>query len=194
MKNKMGIASASMALAFGFMMAGCATEHEDHHHSNDGSSAVGLKKDRMTAQAALSPKSGSNVRGTVTFLEEVEGVRVTANIEGLTPGPHGFHIHEKGDCSSDDGSSAGGHFNPTGAPHGAPTSGQHHLGDFGNIEANKDGVARFERVFYFLRMEGTNSILGHSIIVHEKPDDMASQPSGNAGARQACGVIEKVSK
>ena len=147
-------------------------------------------KVRQTAIAVLSPGANSQVRGTVTFTEESEGVRVTASVEGLTPGQHGFHIHEKGDCSSPDFTSAGGHFNPLQMPHGSPTDPQHHAGDFGNLEANQQGTARYERVFSWLSFKGTNSILGRAVIVHEKPDDLRSQPAGNAGARLACGVIQ----
>jgi Cu-Zn family superoxide dismutase len=149
-----------------------------------------MAKTRQTAIAVLSPAPNGNVRGTVTFTEETEGIRVTASIEGLTPGAHGFHIHEKGDCSSPDFSSAGPHFNPLQMPHGSPTDPQHHSGDFGNLEANAQGIARYERVFSWLTFKGTNSIIGHAVIVHEKADDMKSQPAGNAGARLACGVIQ----
>ena len=135
---------------------------------------------RAMAVAVLSPAAGKNVAGQVTFLEETEGIRVTANISGLSPGQHGFHVHEKGDCSAPDFSSAGGHFNPTGAKHGAPTDPEHHLGDFGNVEANQQGEVRFERVVNWLTFKGTNSFVGRAIVVHDKPDDLKSQPAGNA--------------
>ncbi|HTG44079.1 MAG TPA: superoxide dismutase family protein [Verrucomicrobiae bacterium] len=174
------------------VLAGCAT----HTQTSDQSSAAGsaAAKRRQTAVAVLSPSSSTAnhpVRGQVTFMEETEGVRVTANIEGLTPGPHGFHIHEKGDCSAPDFTSAGGHFNPNQLPHGSPTDPQHHSGDFGNLEANQQGVARYERVFSWLSFKGTNSIIDRAVIVHEKGDDLKSQPAGNAGARLACGVIQQ---
>lgn len=171
-----------------FALAGCATE--SNRSAGSGTSAKAAGKARQQAVAVLSPAPNGQVRGQVTFLEETEGVRVTANIEGLTPGKHGFHIHEKGDCSAADFSSAGGHFNPAGQPHGSPTDPQHHSGDFGNLEANDQGVARFERVFSWLSFTGTNSILNHAVIVHEKADDLKTQPSGNAGGRLACGVIQ----
>jgi superoxide dismutase, Cu-Zn family len=148
-------------------------------------------KARNQAVAVLTPAANGKVKGQVIFLEETEGVRVTANIEGLTPGKHGFHIHEKGDCSAPDFTSAGGHFNPTQMKHGSPTDPQHHVGDFGNIEANEQGVVRFERVFQWLTFTGTNSILNKAVIVHEKADDLTTQPTGNAGGRLACGVIQK---
>ena len=142
------------------------------------------------AVAVLTPAANSNVKGQVTFLEETEGIRVTANITGLTPGQHGFHIHEKGDCSAPDFSSAGGHFNPAKLKHGSPTDPEHHVGDFGNLEANAQGEARFERVFNWLTFKGTNSIVNKAVIVHEKADDLTTQPTGNAGGRLACGVIQ----
>jgi superoxide dismutase, Cu-Zn family len=174
-----------------FIFAGCATQRGDSKNVNTAKPQG--SKARPMAVAVLTPAPNSNVRGQVTFLQETEGIRVTANIEGLTPGKHGFHIHENGECTPPDFNSAGGHFNPTGARHGAPTDPEHHVGDFGNIEANQQGVARFERVFYWLTFSGTNSILNKAVIVHEKPDDLQSQPSGNAGARIACGIIKLTS-
>ena len=169
------------------VLGGCST---NGRKSEDSGSDGQTSKTRQSAIAVLSPAPDGKVRGTVTFTEETEGVRVTASVEGLTPGQHGFHIHDKGDCSAADFSSAGGHFNPMGTPHGSPTDPQHHAGDFGNLEANQQGIARYERVFTWLTFKGTNSIVGHSMIVHEKPDDLKTQPSGNAGARLACGVIQ----
>jgi superoxide dismutase, Cu-Zn family len=167
--------------------AGCATDSS----TGDQSNASATLKARQVAVTVLSPSANSQVRGQVTFTEETEGVRVIANVEGLTPGPHGFHIHEKGDCSAADFASAGPHFNPNQVPHGSPTDPQHHAGDFGNLEANQQGVARYERVFNWLSFKGTNSILGRAVIVHEKADDLKSQPAGNAGARLACGIISQ---
>ncbi|HTI97882.1 MAG TPA: superoxide dismutase family protein [Dongiaceae bacterium] len=142
------------------------------------------------AIATLAPTQGNTAVGTVTFTQEANGVHVVADVTGLSQGDHGFHIHEKGDCSAPDGASAGGHFNPTGMPHGGPDSPQHHLGDLGNITADASGHAHLDRVFSFLSLQGTNSIVGHGVIVHAGKDDFTSQPSGNAGARVACGVIE----
>jgi Cu-Zn family superoxide dismutase len=141
--------------------------------------------------AVLSPASGSNVRGTVTFTRENDKVRVDATISGLAPGKHGFHIHEKGDCSAPDASSAGGHFNPTGMQHGGPGDTQRHVGDFGNLEADAGGNAKYSQAFSNLMLDGDASIIGKAIIVHEKADDMKTQPTGDAGGRVACGVIAK---
>jgi Cu-Zn family superoxide dismutase len=143
--------------------------------------------------ARLAPSSGSNVSGTVTFTQQGNGVRVVAHLTGLSEGTHGFHIHEKGDCSAPDASSAGGHFNPFGHDHGAPAAAtdKRHAGDLGNIEAKASGKADYERTDTVLSFTGEASILGRSVIVHEKADDLTTQPTGNAGGRVACGVIEK---
>jgi len=144
----------------------------------------------MVAVADVAPTQGSTVKGKVTFEAKKHGVHLIADFTGLTPGDHGFHIHEKGDCSAPDGSAAGAHFNPTAEPHGAPGTSKHHLGDLGNIEANKEGVAHLEVHFPHLSLSGPGAIVGLAVIVHASPDDMRTQPTGNSGARQACGVIK----
>ena len=141
------------------------------------------------AVAVLSPTKGSNVAGTVTFMKVEGGVRIVADVAGLKPGEHGFHIHEFGDCSAPDATSAGGHFNPQHAQHGAPDAAARHAGDFGNLVADDSGKAHYERVDTIMTLDGANSVLGHAVIVHEKADDLKTQPTGNAGARVACGVI-----
>ncbi|HKQ96541.1 MAG TPA: superoxide dismutase family protein, partial [Candidatus Polarisedimenticolia bacterium] len=125
----------------------------------------------------------------VVFTAGKDGVHVVADLTGLTPGEHGFHIHEKGDCSAPDGTSAGGHFNPGGHPHGAPGA-EHHVGDLGNITADASGKAHLEGIFAFMSMTGADSIVGRAVIVHAAADDLKTQPTGNAGGRQACGVIK----
>jgi superoxide dismutase, Cu-Zn family len=143
----------------------------------------------VRAIAVLTPTKGSLVRGTVTFQKTDKGIRVSGQITGLSPGKHGFHIHEFGDCSAEDGMSAGGHFNPAGAPHGAPEVDARHAGDMGNLDADSSGTATIDYVDEVMSLSGDGSILGHAIIVHEKEDDLKSQPTGNAGGRVACGVI-----
>ena len=140
------------------------------------------------AIAVLHPASGSQVVGTVTFTKMDDGVQVVADVTGLTPGKHGFHIHEFGDCSAADASSAGGHFNPMKKPHGAPDAAERHAGDLGNLEADSTGKAHLELKDSMLKLSGENCIMGRGVIVHEKVDDW-SQPTGNAGGRLACGVI-----
>ncbi|HVO72495.1 MAG TPA: superoxide dismutase family protein [Ignavibacteriaceae bacterium] len=142
------------------------------------------------AYADLKPTKGNNVKGKVTFTKQRNGIKVTADVEGLKPGKHGFHIHETGDCSAPDGSSAGGHFNPGHMNHGAPTDSVRHAGDLGNLEAGKNGKAHLEWIDTMISFEGMNSIIGKAVIVHEKVDDYKTQPTGNAGARLACGVIK----
>lgn len=152
------------------------------------------EKDQPAARASaeLSSASGSSVTGTVNFEEKDGKIMVTAQIEGLSPGDHGFHIHEKGDCSAPDASSAGGHFNPAGVEHGAPSDPPHHAGDLGNLTANEEGVAQTTMEVEFLSLEegADNNIRGRAVVVHGKADDLESQPSGQAGPRVACGVIQ----
>lgn len=149
-----------------------------------------------SATATLGPASGSEVTGTVTFSMTDDGkVEVTYEVSGLTPGEHGFHIHENGDCSAPDATSAGGHYAPAGDPHGAPGSAQHHAGDFGNITADDAGVAKGSWTVDFIALQPdaeAPNIVGKAVVVHADSDDLKSQPSGNAGARVACGVIEGV--
>ena len=145
-------------------------------------------QDITRASATLESKSGSQVTGTVTFTKTGDEVRVVADIQGLKPGKHGFHIHEKGDCSAADAASAGGHFNPTDQHHGGPATAEHHTGDLGNIEADASGKAHLDWKGK-MSLNGPDSIIGKSIVVHEKEDDLKSDPAGNSGARVACGVI-----
>ena len=141
------------------------------------------------AVAVLSAASGSKVSGTVTFTKTADGVKVVADVSGLTPGKHGFHVHEFGDCSSPDANSAGGHYNPTKHDHAGPEASERHMGDLGNLEADASGKARVERTDKILKLSGDNSIVGYAVIVHEKEDDLKTQPTGDAGGRVACGVI-----
>ena len=140
--------------------------------------------------ATIAPTQGNAAAGEVRFYKVDGGVRVVARLEGLTPGSHGFHLHEKGDCSAPDAMSAGGHYNPAGSPHGAPTAdGAHrHAGDLGNVEAGADGKAAVDRVDPLLAYE---NLVGLAVLVHANADDLTSQPAGNAGPRVGCGVIAK---
>jgi len=141
------------------------------------------------AIAVLHPTAGSNVSGTVTFTKGTDGIQVVADVTGLTPGKHGFHVHEFGDCSSPDGNSAGAHFNPTHKQHGAPNAADRHAGDLGNIEADASGKAHLDWKDKVMKLSGPDSVVGRSVILHEKEDDLKTQPTGNAGGRLACGVI-----
>ena len=139
----------------------------------------------------LAPTTGSTASGWISFEPMGDHAHVKAQVKGLSPGKHGFHIHEKGDCSSGDGKSAGGHFNPAGMPHGGPDADQRHAGDLGNLEADASGVASYDRMDLGIQLTGENSILGRAVIVHAGEDDLSTQPTGAAGARLACGVIEE---
>ncbi len=143
-----------------------------------------------TASAVVKPTQGNAVTGTVNFTQNGEHVWMTAEIKGLTPGLHGFHIHEKGDCSAPDATSAGGHFNPSGHAHGASHGKGGHAGDMGNLNADANGNATLKLEMDGVAIgSGAGNIVGRAVIVHAKPDDLTSQPVGNAGARVACGVI-----
>ena len=144
------------------------------------------------ASALLAPTQGNVVQGNVIFKQESDGrIRVIAEVSGLTPGEHGFHVHEIGDCSAPDASSAGGHFNPHGTPHGKPGEGHHHAGDLPSLNADAAGNAKLNVVMDSFVLTGDHGIIGRSLIVHADPDDYVSQPTGNAGARVACAVIQK---
>ena len=141
------------------------------------------------AICVLQPTEGNKANGTVTFTKSDVGVEVVADIEGLTPGKHGFHVHQYGDASSPDGKSAGGHFNPEGNEHGGPHADMRHVGDLGNLEAGDDGKAHLQFTDKMIKLNGPHSIIGRGIIVHAGEDDLKSQPTGDAGSRVAIGVI-----
>ena len=143
------------------------------------------------AVADLNPASGSQVTGTVTFTQHGNQVTVVADVRGLPPNSsHGFHIHEKGDCSAPDAMNAGGHFNPDHHPHAGPNTSMHNAGDLGNLEANGQGRAYKRMTVDDITLDhGAHGVLDRGLIVHEKLDDYTTQPTGNAGARIACGVI-----
>lgn len=141
------------------------------------------------AVALLRPTDGQKAEGKVTFTKSDAGVKVTVHVSGLTPGKHGFHIHEFGDCSAPDAISAGGHFNPGKHSHGGPEAKERHSGDLGNVTADATGKAHYDRLDERLSFEGPHKIIGRGVIVHEKVDDLKTQPTGNAGARVACGAI-----
>ncbi len=145
------------------------------------------------AQAVLEPKSGSEVGGMAVFSENGGKVKVDISIEHATPGEHAVHIHEIGDCNAEDASSAGPHWNPTDAEHGKWGVPPYHLGDIGNIAVGDDGrgTITLETDQWSLGTGQVDDVVGRAIVVHAGPDDFTSQPAGNAGARVACGVIEK---
>jgi Cu-Zn family superoxide dismutase len=164
-----------MAMAvLGLLTAGCA----------------GMMAGGPAATAALEPTKGNTAGGRVDFVQKGDKLIVTARVSGLAPGQHGFHIHDKGDCSSGDGMSAGGHFNPADMPHGAPSSPRHHGGDMPMLAADAYGNATLTAELNGITIGGgSTNIVGRSVIVHKDPDDYTTQPTGNSGARVACGVI-----
>jgi Cu-Zn family superoxide dismutase len=172
------LAAAAVAAAGLFALAGCASTPRP---------AAGPQ-----ARATIEPRSGSNVRGWATFTDRsTGGVAVVVHIENAPPGTHGLHVHEKGDCSAPDASSAGGHFNPGGMPHAGPSATQRHAGDLGNITIESNGTGHLEMVSDLLTVRpGPNSVVGKAVIFHEKADDLTTQPTGNAGGRLGCGVAQ----
>ena len=143
-----------------------------------------------TATAIMAPASGSTAAGTVTFTELADGsVRVKVEMTGVPEGVHGFHVHDKGDCG-DNGNAAGGHFNPHGTAHGTPASAASHAGDFGNVTADPQGRIRARFTTRSVTVSpGATSAVGHAVILHANPDDLTTQPTGNAGGRISCGVV-----
>lgn len=146
-----------------------------------------------SASAQLSPTQGNPTQGSVLFTQSGGKVLVKVDIRGLKPNAeHGFHVHEKGDCSSGDGMSTGGHFNPTSSAHGAHGVGMHHSGDLPSLKADANGNAKVTFESSTISIEGgVSNIIGRGLIVHRDPDDYKTQPTGNAGPRLACAVINK---
>jgi Cu-Zn family superoxide dismutase len=176
--------SLFITAAAGLALAGCGHMQQMMHGSPGEAKAV----------AELAPTTGNTTRGTVSFAQSGNRVRVTARLSGLKPNAeHGFHVHEKGDCSSGDGMSAGGHYNPAGAPHGDHRAGgPRHAGDLPNVRADGSGNANVSFDTTGLTIGGgAADIVGKGLIVHRDPDDYKSQPAGNAGPRLACAVIRK---
>lgn len=145
-----------------------------------------------TVTVPLEAKSASKLTGQATLTEEGTGVKVAIEVAGVKPGDHGAHVHETPDCSAPDAKSAGSHYNPDKHDHGLPDAPKRHIGDLGNLTADKDGKGRLEIVLADanLKADDPHSLLGRSIIIHEKKDD-GSQPVGNAGGRIGCGVIKE---
>lgn len=144
-----------------------------------------------SATARLAPTKGNTASGTIRFAQQGDLVLVTGEVRGLKPNAeHGFHIHAKGDCSSGDGMSAGGHFNPANTAHGAHDGPAHHAGDLPSLKADAGGVARLNFVSSSIAVgAGSTDVIGHGLIVHRDPDDFTTQPTGNSGPRLACAVI-----
>ena len=169
--------------ALAALLAGCG--HSGHDHA----AMVGKGP---SARAQLEASTGQATSGVVMFHTHEHGVFMHARVIGLKPGQeHGFHVHEKGDCSGGDGMRTGGHFNPTGKAHGH-RDGEHHAGDLPALKADANGVAEMKVVLHGLTIgSGVADIVGRGLIVHAQPDDYKTQPTGNSGARIACAVIAR---
>ncbi len=143
--------------------------------------------------AIMEARSGASLSGTAVMAETEQGVTVLLKLTGAPPGAHAVHVHEKGDCSAPDATSAGDHFNPRGHAHGLPNTDERHLGDFGNMMVAEDGTGTLTLTAPGANLEpgDTNSFLGKALIVHDKPDT-GEQPAGNAGPRIACGVLRPI--
>ena len=194
----MAIVSSAMMRTLGLavaiaLMAGCASSGTPTATAKPSSDNAPAKSTASRATVVLAPASGSLVSGTLTLVPMGDGVHMSGEVGGLKPGDtRGFHIHEKGDCSAADASTAGGHFNPAAQAHGRSGHGAHHAGDTDNIVANAKGVARIDAHVTGVTLGGGagNDIAGRAVIVHAAADDYTTQPTGNAGARVACGVIK----
>lgn len=175
------IKNAAAAILLLLLTSAVTTAQMSHQHTTGAQTTKAI--------AVLSPTEGNNVHGTITFTKTDEGMKIVADIEGLTPGKHGIHIHEFGDCSAPDATSAGGHYNPDNKPHRGPEAMDHHIGDLGNITAESDGKAHLELTMKDMELVGNMGVLGRAVVLHASEDDLMSQPAGNSGARIACGVI-----
>lgn len=174
-------------LSISFLFLACGASKQKDAATAGVAAAAGAPG----AAATLEPRSGSNVAGTATFTDAGNGqVAVTVKVANAAPGKHGVHLHLTGDCSAADAASAGGHFNPENMQHGGPDGATHHAGDLGNMDVGADGTGTLSVTTKDLTLaDGPHSVIGHAVVVHEKADDLVSQPAGNSGARQACGVI-----
>lgn len=142
-----------------------------------------------SASVELKSVGDSSAKGKLVFTQVDGKVKIEGELTGLTPGEHGFHVHEHGDCGGDKAAAAGGHFNPTKSNHGSPVAAQHHAGDLGNIRADASGHAFVSLEQEALSLSDDHSIIGRTVILHAKSDDLVSQPAGDSGDRVACGVI-----
>ena len=176
--------TAISILSFGCVQS--QSQEQSESMDNEEQSEVMIEQ----AVAVIHPTEGNDIEGTATFTQTDNGVRVQATVSGLSAESlHGFHIHQYGDCSASDGTSAGGHYNPDDNPHASPTDDVRHVGDLGNLPTNEDGVAEIDFTDNYIELNGPNSILGRGVIVHAGEDDFESQPTGAAGSRLGCGVI-----
>jgi superoxide dismutase, Cu-Zn family len=187
-------------LTLGLLTLGACRSGDDAPAEEAPADSSVAQEEGLALVARLQPVGDGGATGEVTFTPEAGGVRVAARMTGLTPGEHGFHVHENGSCEAADlpddpdtdpnpAGAAGGHFAGADTTHGGPDAASRHDGDLGNVTAGLDGVAVLDRLDQRLRLSGPNSILGKAVIVHAGADDLTTQPSGASGARVACGVV-----
>jgi superoxide dismutase, Cu-Zn family len=193
MKQIKKVLNLLFATAILFTIQSCtnAPKQNQENESSMTSEKSGMEPEVTVNKAVcvLHPTEGNEAHGLVTFTLSGTNIKIVADIDGLTPGEHGFHIHQWGDCSKPDATSAGGHFNPENKDHAGPNDMSRHVGDLGNITADENGHAHLEMEDNMISFSGKHSIIGRGIIVHADKDDLTSQPTGDAGARVACGVI-----
>jgi Cu-Zn family superoxide dismutase len=191
---------ALMAISVLFLLANCKGSTENQSGQNAYNAEESSETDASPTDAAtesvaiLQGTNGSQVTGSATFTEVGdESVKIELSISNAAPGSHAVHLHEKGDCSAVDASSAGGHWNPTDTAHGKRGSGEFHKGDIANMTVDEAGNGSLEMTVqgWTIGDATSSDILNKAVIIHDGPDDFTSQPSGAAGNRVACGVIEK---
>lgn len=198
MKNQPALL-LTLAAGLAVLTFACAPKADEHpaEHATEPAAAAPAEPAAPAAAATavvkLQSVAGKNVNGSVVFTQEGDQVHVIADVAGVEPpGNHGFHLHQTGDCSAPDFTSAGGHFNPGNTPHACPGDDIRHGGDFGSILIKPDGTGTLDITTDLLTVDdGPLGVLGKAVILHEGEDDCVTQPTGNAGARLACGVVEK---
>lgn len=187
-----------LAISLTLLLEACSREQPEDAPRAPDSASPAVAEETAPAELAqeavvqIAPTLGNTVTGSLALAQSPEGVRIAGSVQGLKPDAEfGFHVHEKGDCSAPDASSAGAHFNPAQAQHGNPRSGAHHAGDMLNIRSNAEGVAQVDTTAAGTSLHGdpNTDVMGKAVVVHESPDDYSTQPSGNSGKRVACGVI-----
>ena len=188
--------SALMVTGIFLMLTACNSGNKQSEDTQEESATQQQEQsDERTAKATMEAASGSQVTGEATFTQEGDDrVRFELTVSNLSPGEHAVHLHEKGDCSAEDASSAGGHWNPTMKPHGKRGDGtSYHKGDVGNMTVGNDGKGTMNLTVEGWSIGGADStnVIGKSVIIHEKADDFTTQPTGNAGGRLSCGVIKE---
>lgn len=187
-KRSVSLFGLGVGFALAVLSAGCEKEQTSGGKPEENAEVA------TEAMADIDSKSGSTVTGTADFKAEGKTVTLTVSIQGATPGRHGIHIHDRGDCSAADASSAGEHWNPFSKAHGRWGGESYHLGDIGNMEIDQTGrgTLTFTTDEWAIGTGGANDIVGKSVVIHANADDFMSQPSGNSGERVGCGVIHKM--